>query len=59
MQRITIRLPDHLLTAIEERAAEEGRKVSCMIRRILSLDLRVPDTEELDTDENPKLPGLP
>lgn len=56
MQRITIRLPDALLTALEERANDEHRDISNMVRRILSLELRVFDTEELDTELNPELP---
>ena len=55
MQRITIRIPDSLLTALEARAATEHRDTSNMVRRILSLELSVTDTEELDQQQNPEL----
>lgn len=58
MQRITIRIPDTLFAALEARAAAEHRDLSNMVRRILSLELDVADTEELDTAANPELGGL-
>ena len=56
MQRITIRLPDTLLAALAERADDEHRDLSNMVRRILSLELQLFDTEELDANTNPELP---
>ena len=56
MQRITIRLPDRLLAALEARAADEHRDLSNMVRRLLSVSLDAADTEELDADTNPELP---
>lgn len=56
MQRITIRLPDRLLAALEARAADEHRDLSNMVRRLLSVSLDAVDTEELDADTNPELP---
>jgi plasmid stability protein len=56
MKRITIRLPDSLASALETRAAAEHRDTSNMVRRILSLELNVPDTEDLDPKSNPELP---
>ena len=58
MERINVRLPDSLFAALTGRANEEGRKVSQMVRRILSLELGVSYSEELDEKENPKLKGL-
>lgn len=58
MQRITIRLPDKLLAAIETRAAAEHRDTSKQIRMTLSREYDIPDTEELDERENPKLEGI-
>ena len=56
MKRITIRIPDALLTALAERADDEHRDLSSMVRRILSLELRVFGTEDLDAKLNPELP---
>lgn len=56
MKRITLRLPDSLLAALEKRAEEEHRDLSNMVRRILSLELGTPETEELDETTNPRLP---
>lgn len=56
MQRITLRLPDKLLAALDARAENEHRDRSNMARRLLSLALEVPDTEELDENQNPELP---
>lgn len=56
MQRITFRLPDRLLASLDAESASEGRDLSNMLRRILSLRYGVADTEELDEQQNPELP---
>lgn len=55
MQRITIRIPDRLLAAIEERAAIEHRDLSKQIRMTLSREYNIPNTEDLDKATNPEL----
>ena len=56
MQRITLRLPDNLFAALEARADHEHRDISNMVRRILSVELGVKASDELDEASNPKLP---
>ena len=56
MERINVRLPDRLLAALTERAAEEHRDISSMVRHILSLELGISDGEDLNKEENPELP---
>jgi predicted DNA binding CopG/RHH family protein len=59
MHRITLRLPEAMLTALTERATAEHRDLSGMIRRILSLELTVSASETLDPAANPELPLVP
>ena len=57
MPRITLRISDSLLSALEARAATEHRRVANMATRILSLELNVLSSEEeLDESTNPQLP---
>jgi len=56
MKRITIRMPDRLITALETRADEEHRDFSNMIRYLLSKAMGLPDSPKLNARENPKLP---
>lgn len=58
MQRITIRIPEKLLNAIENRAALEQRSVSYVAREVLSLSFCVPQTPKLSVKKNPKLKGI-
>lgn len=56
MRRLSVKLPDSLFAALEKRAEEDHRDLSNMVRRILSLELGAPETEELDETVNPELP---
>lgn len=57
MKRITIRIPENLLSAIESQAATERHSVSNIIRHHLT-QAYGSLTPKLDEKENPKLKGL-
>ena len=57
MQRITIRLPDNVLAALEAQARNEHRNLSNMASFLLSQGLGIkPDPEESKSPKTPELP---
>jgi len=55
MKRVTIRIPETLLSAIESQAASERHSVSNIIRHRLSKSYGLPDSPKLRSKENPEL----
>lgn len=55
MHKITIRLPDRTLAALQSRASTNGRTPADLARHLLNLTLDTPDNPKLPLKSNPRL----